>query len=267
MTSVRVYPAGSYIDAGDAQYPPDVVSAGTPDIWRAKFVRLFMVGGTGTVGQVLGFNPNALSAGSGSATLTVPSGTAALNSLYRLVYASGATAHSYQGINTQTTAFWLGNAAGLGGFRCEIEWGVEATQTTMRCAVGLFPSASISMTSFFDTSASHLNSVFMGADSSDTNMQIMHNDGSGNCTKVDLGSSFPKTAGVLYRVVFEAASNGSTVDYTVTRLDSAASASGTLSSNLPGSTTQMNVQWAFGNFTTAANASGAVMRAMVETPF
>lgn len=36
-----------------------------------------------------------------------------------------------------------------------------------------------------------VNCIGLGDDTTDTNMQIMHNDATGTCTKVDLGSSFP----------------------------------------------------------------------------
>lgn len=269
-------PSGALTDARGNGLPPLVrwmnavraafAGADSGGIWRAQDVRVAHVGGGVATPQQVGFNCLLLVGGiSGGNTYTAPSGTAALDSLYRVVHASGGSANSYGGCNTQTAAFWLGNAASLGGFRVEVEFGVETTQTTLKAVVGLVPSASLNIAA--SEPSAILNCVFMGADAGDTNMQIMHNDGSGTCTKVDLGASFPKTAGVLYRLVLEATANSSTVDYTVTRLDSSATATGTVTSDLPSSTTQMNLQWVFGNGATAADASGAFIRALAETPF
>jgi hypothetical protein len=79
--------------------------------------------------------------------------------------------------------------------------------------------------------------IGMGADAADTNMQIMHRIAGANITKVDLGASFPKaTAGVVYKVDLDYALGGASCDYTVTRLDTGATASGTVSTNLPTTT-------------------------------
>lgn len=84
--------------------------------------------------------------------------------------------------------------------------------------------------------------VCMGWDAADANIQIMHNDASGTCTKIDLGASFPVptvdrsqvyelqlhspnslTQSVSYRVI-----RYNTTDNTI-----AAEATGTITTNLP----------------------------------
>jgi hypothetical protein len=78
--------------------------------------------------------------------------------------------------------------------------------------------------------------VFMGADSTDTNMQIMHNDASGTCTKVDLGASFPANgnASEMYEVTFYDVPGASReIRYVVRERTTSNSASGTLTTNLP----------------------------------
>lgn len=240
----------------------DVPTAATGDIWRAKTLRYAVHNASATAPEQIGVTFLAI----GSSGATAANGTLAstnlLTSRTRLVLTSSTTASNDSRLNGVPVAWWLGNAAGLGGFRVEFEWGVVTTQTTMRIGVGLKTSGSFVL-STNDPSAL-LDFVGMCADAGDTNMQIMHNDGSGAATKVDLGSSFPKTANVVYRVVFTAAANATTVDYAVTRLDSAATASGTLSTNLPGSTTFMAPCMSFGNGGTAAAAAGCFFRFLSE---
>lgn len=80
--------------------------------------------------------------------------------------------------------------------------------------------------------------IGMGADAADANMQIMHRTAGSNITKVDLGASFPKaTTGATYKVELDYASGGASCDYTVTRLDTGDTATGTVSTNLPTTTT------------------------------
>lgn len=82
--------------------------------------------------------------------------------------------------------------------------------------------------------SNQINSVFIGKDIGDTNLQMMHNDGAGICTKVDLGVTATSRHSTALRLVL--ISNGTTITYQITRLDTGASiGSGTLSSNLPAS--------------------------------
>ena len=96
-------------------------------------------------------------------------------------------------------------------------------------------------------------SIFVGKDSADTNLKIFHNDNTGSATKIDLGANFPYgTAGALYRVRFTAGAGGN-IDYEVTRLDVSHTASGTITTDLPVTTTYMSMgMWS----ATGATATG-----------
>lgn len=238
----------------------DWVAAAGGDIWRAKTIRYAVHNASGTVPEQIGVTFAATGTGLGSASNGAIASTNLLTSRPRLVLTTGAATNNDYRVSGTPIAWWLGNAAGLGGFRVEFDYGVVTTQTTMRIVCGLGAAA---LTCTGDPSAL-TNFVAMACDAGDTNMQIMHNDGSGTATKVDLGSSFPKTANVVYRVALEAAANGSTVDYTVTRLDSAATATGTLSTNLPSSTTFLQPTVGFGNGSTAAAVAGCFFRFLSE---
>lgn len=228
--------------------------------------RMAMAGGLAALPVTFGFAGFAFTAtGAGTNTAATPTTTNALTSLYRSRVNSTAAVNTGGSLNTGLGGAWLGNAAGLGGFTARHVFGIETPQAGMRVAVGLFPNAAVSMAVEPST---YLNSVFVGADSTDANLQLMSNDGAGACTKVDLGANFPKgTAGALYRLTLSAAANGTEVAYTVERLDVAATTSGVVNANLPANTFFMTPQTAFGNGTTAAIAIGAYIRNELEMPY
>ena len=79
------------------------------------------------------------------------------------------------------------------------------------------------------------NIVGVGYDSGDTNLQFMHNDGSGAATKVDLGSGLPKptvaeAAAYLIRITSNVAGQ---VSYFVENIITGNTATGSVSTNLP----------------------------------
>jgi hypothetical protein len=134
--------------------------------------------------------------------------------------------------------YWRGNAAGLGGFYLVLSWGMNApdSNNTTKLVMGLSPSV---VTMSGTEPSAKTDCVFIGADSTDTNLQVMHNDNAGTCTKVNLGANFParSSAADFYRCEFYAAPNGSSIDYYILNMVSGNSASGTISSNLPTNTT------------------------------
>jgi hypothetical protein len=90
-----------------------------------------------------------------------------------------------------------------------------------------------------------LNVIGFGSDSADTNIQVFHNDGSGTCTKIDLGSSFPanRSAGSALTTMysFELYSDYSgNVLYKAVNDETGVSVEGTISTNLPATTQGLN---------------------------
>lgn len=84
--------------------------------------------------------------------------------------------------------------------------------------------------------SSQVRSLFgVGFDSGDANLQIMHNDGVGACSKVDLGAGFARSADLVVRAEFDWSTPGQ-IDYEITRLDAAATASGSLVTDIPADT-------------------------------
>ncbi len=76
----------------------------------------------------------------------------------------------------------------------------------------------------------------MGWDAGDTNIQMMHNDGTGTATKIDLGSNFPRPSADrsnLYDLELYSAPGGNTVEYKITNVLTGAETAGTISTDLP----------------------------------
>ena len=84
----------------------------------------------------------------------------------------------------------------------------------------------------------------MGWDAADTNIQFMHNDSSGVATKIDLGASFPVPTtdrDNIYEVaMFSPPGVTQSVTYRVRNLVTGAEATGTVTTNLPATTTALN---------------------------
>jgi len=100
-----------------------------------------------------------------------------------------------------------------------------------------------------------VNAFFVGKDSADTNLQIMHNDGAGTCTKIDLGANFPANTSQTdhYYVELTIDVGGASASYYVHRVNTGDTATGTIATNLP--TTNI------GMFACQFGASGATATA------
>jgi hypothetical protein len=161
--------------------------------------------------------------------------------------ASGANSQAYL-IGASSFA-WRGNAAGRGGFVVEYMFGIESQATNGR---GWFGFNSTTAWAATDSASSKTDIIGVGWDTGDTHLQLMTNDGTGTATKTDLGASFPITNNAVYRVRLTCAANGSSIDYKVDRLDSAATTSGTVSSDLPTNTQHLTFHAWCSNGGTAA---------------
>jgi hypothetical protein len=133
-----------------------------------------------------------------------------------------------------------GSLANTGGFSLVLRWGPAtgvATATT-RAFAGLTGTTALPTDVEPSTST---NCVFMGWDAADTNVKMMHNDGSGTCTKVDLGASFPVPTvdrTTLYELaLYSPKGTSQSVSWIATNLVTGATASGTISSDMPSTST------------------------------
>jgi hypothetical protein len=146
----------------------------------------------------------------------------------------------------------------MGGFFFKYTFAVETAVASSRQLVGFRAGSNIATGT---DPSSITNLLCMAYDSGDANWQIMHNDGSGVATKIDLGVNFPaNTADTVFTVYFFCAPNSSTIQYEVRRRDVEASASGTISTNMPDPTTYMSIFHWGDNGPTAASMILNMMR-------
>ena len=270
--ALQPVPNSQYVDQDGNPLPPLVqwmnavrrafglvpTSSGQGDIWRNRRVRVAEV--FGATGQSLGLPVIA------PTTTPVPASTNYYSSIARGRFATAAGAGTQAGYNGTTGSlfFWLGNAAGLGGFRVEFRFGIDTTVATTRIGIGL---ATGPLTLNANDPSATLNCILCGADGADTTLQIMSNDGAGTATKVNLGANYPITNNAVYRVVFESVANSGTVQYTVTREDTiVAPVTGTISADLPSNTTFLGAVGYVGNGATASIAAMGLIRVLAEEP-
>ncbi|WP_397604959.1 hypothetical protein [Sphingorhabdus sp.] len=106
-------------------------------------------------------------------------------------FASAATAGSTTGMRLAYAQWFRGSAAGFGGFWFRTQFGHQLNVTGAQMFVGLCASTAILNTAAGSAGAL-LNCIGVGYDTTDANTGnffLMRNDGSGTCTKVDLGTN------------------------------------------------------------------------------
>ena len=206
-------------------------------------------------------------------TGTTTNRTAATTNLFtamsRVGFVSAATAGSSTGTRHGFTQFFMGNGtAGIGGFHYVTRFGVSdaATVANARMFVGL--SATAGVLANADPST-FLNQIGLGCDAGQTTLRIIHNDGAGVSTLVDLGANFPaQTLSTdMYELQLYCAPNGSTVGYRVERLNTGHVAEGTISTDLPINTTLLSPQLWRNNGATALAVGIDVVHQYMETDY
>lgn len=140
-----------------------------------------------------------------------------------------------------TGALWSrGGLAGYGGFHYVCQWG-PATGVTTATNRGFNGLRNLTAAPTDVEPSSLVNLIGMGWDAADTNIQMMHNDASGTATKIDLGASFPVPSADRTKayelVLFASPADTSQVQYRVTDLGTLAVASGSITTDLPTTTT------------------------------
>jgi hypothetical protein len=108
--------------------------------------------------------------------------------------------------------------------------------------------------------------VLMAADTTDTNMQIMHNDGSGACTKIDLGASFPVGQFKMYSLFLDMNIGGTEYRYEVKNLETEVISRGTLTTNLPSTSQTYNPAMGRSSMANASTVSIDMMGVWIGKP-
>lgn len=161
--------------------------------------------GTGTTVAInFGTSFTARNSGTSAAQATPNlASTNFLTQMKRATFGTGTTATGASGIQSATTACWLGNAAGMGGFFFQARFGIETHQAAMRYFVGL----SANNAAMAADSSGWNNTVGIGKDSADSNWQIITRGTA--VTKTDTGCAC--TAGQVLDLFMFAPPNSSTV--------------------------------------------------------
>jgi hypothetical protein len=136
--------------------------------------------------------------------------------------------------NSNSQAFWRGNAAGLGGFDLYFRFGHFTSVASHRCFVGL-AAATLNLTS---NPSAALNIVAIAKDAADTTYQVMTNDGTGTATKTD--TTVTVAIDTLYEVHISCSPNGSSFTVTLSTITGSGKTvgyTGSFSSDLPAAAT------------------------------
>lgn len=196
-------------------------------------------------------------------------GTNLLTATKRARVASAATANSASELRLAATPVYRGETFGSaksGGFFFVTRHGMSTAVALQRQIVGLTSSTSAIATT--QSPSSLTNCIMLANDSGDANMQIMHNDGSGACTKIDLGANFPASSvAAMYELTLFCKPGGDEVSYRVVSLDTGDAASGTLSTDLPTKTTLLYPHVYANNGGTALAVQLEFMRLYIETDY
>lgn len=245
--------------------PSGVDTALQPALWSNKFVRVgpsattaFAVEGAATPSLV------------GTASTPAPTtGTNLLTATARTRMTSAATANSANDIRMAATPAYRGEVFGSvasGGFFYATRWAAASTTALQRTFVGLSSSTAAISTSQDPVALTNI--IGVGNASADTNLHILHNDGSGSATKVNLDANFPAiNAAAMYELILFCKPNGDEVTWRVQRLDTGDIVSGTITTDLPAKTTLLYPRAYMNNGGTAAAVLLDVMRIYLETDY
>jgi hypothetical protein len=170
---------------------------------------------------------------------------------------------------TALLCIWRGNAAGLGGFYVSFGWGPVSGASDTKRFCGLNNPADPTIGSGSQVS-SLTNIVCFGYDSTDSNVQFMHNDSTGTATKANLGTSFPArtTEDDWYLGEIWEGPNEGTIHYRLRNIITGAdSGEQTATSNLPSNSTWYAAMQITANTTAGTAVVVDESHIYVETPY
>lgn len=254
----RTLAGGEMLAAEDSA---GMVTALQPFIGRNKIAMWTPQGNSTVTATSIGLAPPGTQGGTAARNVAT---TNMLTATRRIGSLSAATAGSFTGFRAGAFQFFRGNSPGMGGFRFVARWGCSdaASVAGARTFVGMAPAT---VTAANPSSLTNL--IGVGTDDTDSNLQIIFNDGSGVATKISLGANFPDhtLSADLYELAMYCAPNSGTVGVQVTRLNTGDTYSATLDTNLPVTNTLLGPQFMRSNGPTALAVSIDLVSLYIES--
>lgn len=180
-------------------------------------------------------------------------------------FATSTTAGNASGMRTAYVQWFLGNAAGYGGFFYRAQLGQNINLNGGQTFVGLTASTG----ALAGDPSALVNILGMGYDAADANTGnwfFMRNDGTGTATKVDLGSSCVRNTTHGYDLIMFAAPNSTTVNVRVTNIhDGSVCLDTSYSSDVPAVNTGLAFKAEVRNGAQAAAANLEVAKVYIES--
>lgn len=191
----------------------------------------------------------------GTVSHPTPAGTNLKTQTRRFVNTSVATVGGLASTRIGVMECHRGASAGLGGFRIVARFSLDTLAAGMRAFVGLTDTATTAATNIDPTTSTTPGKIGMAINANTGNWNLVHNLTGAAPTIIALGANFPVNITDSLELQLFAAPNAASVGYRVTNWTTGASATGTISTNLPaGATFLGRVIWATNNATAAAVA-------------
>jgi hypothetical protein len=169
-----------------------------------------------------------------AATSTVPALASTTNSTSRykvqFISANGTNQICFVITGSNTNLVAIGDSAGDAGFRYRSLIGQNTAIANQRAFWGL-RNATANPTSV--DPSTYTNVIGFGYDDDDTNINLIHNDAPLTATMTDLGANFPIATGELYDMQLSAEPGSGEVSWSITRVNTGDTASGTITTDLP----------------------------------
>ncbi len=247
--------------------PSGLYSALNPHFGRNK-IGLFLPPGNGGTVTNMGIATAATGTSTAANVATTNLHTYMRRQEWLVTTASTSAVVGFRGSALQWTV--NGPSAGLGGFHMVMRWGpaTGVATSTHRAFVGMRGSTAAPT----DVNPSTLTNLCgMGYDAGDAHIQFMHNDGAGSATKIDLGAAFPKPTAdrtAVYEIaLFAPPGTTRLLHYEVTDLVSGDTATGAVTTDLPG-TTLLLAPWSSVSVGGTSSVIGmAIMGLYIETDY
>ncbi|MFI5240417.1 MAG: hypothetical protein ACHQUB_01790 [Candidatus Saccharimonadia bacterium] len=196
------------------------------------------------------------STGAGTCTAPAPASTNIFTSVRLLEFSSGTTAGTVAYQRQGVLQVWRGNAAGLGGFFYVTRFGLNTLQSGNRAFVGLADSVA-NPTNVDPTTNATPGKIGMAINANTGNWNFVNNITGTAPTVTGLGANFPVNTTDLFEMVMYCPVNGSTISYRITDESTGNQTTGSVSANIPGTTTFLApLTWITNNATAAAAILG-----------